>query len=381
MPFEFTEAQELLQWEVRDFACKEIAPGARERAKQEIPPREMLKKIAEKGFNAINIPEEYGGRPGDWVSVGIVVEELSRADFSAGGAVVMPQLTHILLGGRKELHREWLPQVIKSDKHTCFCVTEPGCGSDVAAMRVRAKRDGDTYVLNGEKTSVSGGLWADVAYVFAKTDDAAGLKGINVFLVPLDLPGITRSRIPDMGFKPYGRASIFMDNVRVSMQNILLKEGGGFYTIMQAFDWFRLVLSLQALGAAAASLNEAAEYAKKRTAFGKPIALFQGVAFKIAEDATLLEAARLMCYKTLWLRDKGVPHTKETAMCKWWCPQVAVRTIHNAMLIHGHGGYGEEYPIAQRLWDVIGYEIADGTAEIQKIIISREIMGKDFTPS
>ena len=319
MPFEFTEAQEMFKKEVRDFARKEILPGAKERAKLEgsTPETEaVMKKIVDMGLTGINIPEEYGGQPGDWVTAGIAVEELSKAEFMAGGA---PLIAHIPLGifyYREDLRKEWIPSVIKMEKSLCFCVTEPDAGSDVTSIKMRAEKDGNEWVLNGEKTSVSGGMFAESGLIFAKTDPNAGFKGISCFLVPLNQPGVVRSSFKDMGFKGAGRASINFDNVRVPEDANLMPEGKGFYRIMMGFDFYRVVLSLQCLGAAGQSLDEAIEYAKMRTAFGKQIGRFQGVAFKLAEDATLLEAGRLMCYRTLWLRDKGERHTKETAMCK-----------------------------------------------------------------
>jgi len=383
MPFEFTEAQEMFKKEVRNFAQKEVAPGAKERAKQEEPTPEseaVMQKIVDMGLTAINLPEEYGGQEADWVSFGIAVEELSRAEFAAGGAPLFGQIAYALFADREDLRKEWVPKVIKMEKKLCFAVTEPDSGSDVSSMKLKADRDGDFYVLNGEKTAVSGGMWADAAFVFAKTDPAGGFKGVTSFLVPMDLPGITKSHFADMGCRGYGRASVIFDNVRVPAANILGEEGKGFYRIMNGFDYYRVVLSLQCIGAAGISLDEAVEYAKQRTAFGKQIGRFQGVAFKLAEDATMLELGRLMCYRTLWMRDKGEQHSKETAMCKLFCPQAAMRTINDCIVTIGHVAYSEEYPLEQRLRDVIGYQIADGTPEIQKLVISRDLFGREIVP-
>ena len=262
----------------------------------------------------------------------------------------------------------------------CLALTEPDCGSDAAAIRMKAVREGDYYILNGEKTSITGGMTSDVSYLFAKTDPKAGARGVTSFLVPLDLPGVTKSAMSDMGFKSQPRCSIFMDDVRVPLDHRLSDEGKGFYMLMGTFDVLRVFLSLSALGGAETSLNEAIAYAKLRTAFGRPIARFEGVSFKIAEHATWIEVARLLCYRALWLADQGLPHTKEAAMCKWLGPVVARNAIHDALLIHGHVAYSEELPIEQRLRDVIGYEMADGTADIMKTIVARELIGKESRP-
>lgn len=383
MPFEFTEAQEMFKKEVRNFAQKEIAPGAKERAEQEWFSKEsteMWQKMVDMGLAGLNIPEEYGGQPADWVSVGIAIEELSKADWSAGGAPFIGHIPYGIFADREDLRKEWIPAVIKREKTLCFSVTEPNAGSDVSSIEMKAKKDGDHYILNGEKTSVSMGMYADAALVFAKTDSTAGFQGISCFLVPLNLPGITKSSFEDMGFKGVGRASIIFDDVRVPADANVVPGDKGFLRIMTGFDFYRVVLSMQCLAAAGASLDEAIEYAKQRTAFGKQIGRFQGVAFKLAEDATLLETGRLMCYRTLWLRDKGERHTKETAMCKWWCPQISLRIINDAMVTFGHVAYSEEYPLERRYRDVVGFQIADGTPEIQKLIISRELFGREITP-
>jgi cyclohexanecarboxyl-CoA dehydrogenase len=379
--FGFSEAQEMLRKEVREFAQKELLPGAKERAKQDRFPRELVKRIGELGLLGINLPEEFGGQTADWVSVGIAVEEIAKADFS------LSMLPHQVIGcalailqGDKEVQQEWLPPLIRGEKLIALATTEPDCGSDAAAMKTKAVRKGDHYILQGEKTSISLGMQAEVSIIFAKTDPAQRARGVTAFLVPLDLPGISRSPFRDMGCKPIGRASLILDDVSLPAKYRLGEEGQGFYTVMKQFDFIRICLGLEALGAAQVSLEEAMTFAKQRTAFGKPIAKFEGVSFKIAEHATLIEAARLLCYRALWLRDQGLPHTKESAMAKWFAPQVAVHAIHDALLIHGHVGYSEEYPLEQRLRDVIGWEIGDGTAEIMKVIISRELLGREFLP-
>jgi len=381
MGFGFTEAQEMFRREVRTFAQREIAPGAAARAKGDHFPREIIKRVAEMGLMGLNLPEKYGGQTVDWVTLGIAVEEIARADFNLALPATLSSGAGIALRlAPEEVQEEWLPPLIRGDILLCLATTEPGIGSDVARMQCRAIRQDGFYILQGEKTSVTMGYQAEAGIIFAKTDPTAGAYGVTAFLVPLNSPGVSRSRIPDMGCKPMGRASIIFDNARVPEKYRLGDEGKGFYLVMSQFDVIRVCLGLMCIGIATTSLEDAINYAKQRTAFGKPIARFEGISFKIAEAATLLEAGRLLCYRTLWLKDQGLKHTKESAMCKWWCPKIAVRVIHDALLIHGHFGYSEELPLEQRLRDVIGWELADGSAEIMKIIISRELMGREFLP-
>lgn len=379
--FGFSEDAEMLRKLVHEFCHRELAPGAKQRSKLNYYPKELRKKIGEVGYFGIQAPEKYGGQPLDWVSAGIVAEELGSTDLAA--AVLFHHAlasVQIILQGAEELQEEWIPDIIRGEKIACFLITEPECGSDAAAIKLQAIRDGDTYVLRGEKTSVTYGTQSDVALVWAKTDPTQGGRGVTAFLVPTNLPGLDFSAVADMGFKPMERCSIFFDDVRIPASNQIGEKGKGFSIVLGSFDFLRIFLSLEVLGLARTSLEMAIAYAKERTAFGRPIAKFEGVSFKIAEAATLLEAARLLCYRSLWLRDQGIGHTKESAMCKWFAPQVAVRIIHDSLLIHGHYGYSEEYPIEQYLRDAIGYELADGSAEIMKIIISRGILGREFLP-
>ena len=385
--FGFSEEQEMFRMVMRDFAQKELAPGAKERAKQEgqfMMAHEELKNIVSKmNIIGLGISTEYGGQGADWLTMGIAVEEMSKADMNMGALPVLPALVAKAMdigGVSHEVKQKYISAMCRGECLPCLALTEPDFGSDAAAIRMKAVREGDYYILNGEKTSVSGGMTADIAFLFAKTDLEAGFKGVTSFIVPLDLPGVSRSPILDMGFKSATRASIFFDNVRIPVDHRLSEEGKGFYMLMGTFDVLRVFLSLSVLGGAETSIDEAIEYVKLRTAFGKPIARFEGVSFKIAEHATWIEAAKLLCYRTLWLADQGAVHTKEAAMCKWLCPVVACNAIHDALLIHGHVAYSEELPIEQRLRDAIGFQMADGTAEIMKLIIARLLIGKEAKP-
>jgi cyclohexanecarboxyl-CoA dehydrogenase len=380
--FGFSEEEELFRRQIREFAQKELAPGAKERNKRGELDLEMIKKMSSIGLMSMNAPAKYGGTAASWVNIGIAVEELAKVDFSMGYYVIGTPgfLSRVLSSAHEEVQSEWYPRLLNGDVVPSLCLTEPDCGSDAAAIKTRAVREGDYYVISGEKTSVSDGMQAEIAAVFAKTDPAAGAKGVSCILVPLTLPGITRSALEDMGWIPMRRASIIFDGVRIPTKYRIGEEGQGFYIAMDAITGIRVCLSLLAIGKAEGALEEAVKYAKERTAFGRPIARFEAISFKIAEQATILEAARLLCYRALWLKDQGIRNMKEAAMAKWYGARMAVMAIHEMLLIYGHIGYTTDYPVEQHLRDVIGNEIGDGTAEIMKLIISREIMGRGFEP-
>jgi len=382
MSFVFTDEEELFRRQIQEFAQKELTPGVKERAKKTAVDMKLVKKMADLGLLAMNVPEKYGGQKVSWVTVGIAIEEMSKVDFTVG---VLPIGTCGYLGqalsyAPEYLQDRWFKPVIDGDMLCCLCLTEPDCGSDAVALKTKAVKDGKHYILNGEKTSISWGMQAKVGVVFAKTDPAAGAKGVSAFIVPVDTPGLTKSSIPDMGWPSAQRASFFFDDARIPADHLLGEEGQGFYLAMNVIGVVRVGLTLQAIGHAEGALDEAIAYAKQRTAFGRPLANFQAVSFKIAEEATKLEAARLLCYKALALRDKGERNLKEASMAKWYGARVAMEACHEALLIHGQIGYSEECRAEQRLRNVIGNEIGDGTAEIMKLNISREIIGKEFQP-
>jgi cyclohexanecarboxyl-CoA dehydrogenase len=283
--------------------------------------------------------------------------------------------------GTEEVAAEWVPAFVSTDKVCSAAISEPDCGSDIAAIKTRAARNGDYYTINGEKTSVSRGVYSDACLLLAKTDPEAGIRGITQFLVPLDLPGIEISPLIDMGCKPVGRALVNFANVTLPAKYRIGEEGQAFSrSFVAGVDKGRALAGLAALAAAQASLDETIAFSKERVVFGRPIAKYEGVSFKIAEAATYIEAAKWLCYYTLWLGDQNLPSFKEGSMCKWWCPSLAVQIIHDCLLLHGHVGYTEELPLAQRMRDVIGYEFTDGTAEISKLNIVREILGKENLP-
>ena len=379
MEFGFTEEQQAIRDTARRFAREKLAPGYRAREESGVIDRALVREMGSLGLIAGDLPDEFGGFGLDSTSIGIVVEEICHADLNVGYVQVLGSLNSQIIGAhaRPELAREWIPRIIAGEVLVALALTEPRGGSDAAHLQLRAERDGGDYVLNGEKTSISFSDQADIAVVFARTGAAEdGARGVSAFLVPLDTPGITRTRFDDLGSEAVGRGSLHFDNVRVSADAMLGDEGGGFRQVMNGFDYSRALIALQCLAAARASLDETWPHVAEREAFGRPLAQFQGVSFLLAEGEAHYKTVRLLCYETLWRRDTGQPHTSEAAMVKWLGPKTALEIVHQCLLTHGHAGYSRDLPHQQRLRDVMGLEIGDGTAQIMKLIVAREKIGR-----
>ncbi|OLC15674.1 MAG: cyclohexanecarboxyl-CoA dehydrogenase [Candidatus Rokubacteria bacterium 13_1_40CM_69_27] len=382
MDFAFTPEQEELIRTLRAFARKELAPRSRHWDKTAQFPWEAWRRMGELGLFGLRAPVEYGGQETDLLTMGIVTEEIARGDFSCTYGLQLAGLAGEIVGrnGAEEVKKRWLPPMIGGEAVLAIGLTEPSVGSDAANLACRAVRERDEYVITGEKSGISLGMVAHAIMLFATTNPAAKARGVTAFLVPLDLPGVSRSPLRDLGARAIGRAVLSFDHVRIPASHRLGEEGSGFYQVMRGFDFNRVLIALACLGAAQTSLEETMAYVKERQAFGKPIVQFEGVSFPIAEAATYIDAARWLCYRALWLADHGQPHTKESAMVKWWAPRLSVETIHQCLLLHGHYGYTDELPFEQRLRDVIGLEIGDGTAEVMKLVVARELMGRESLP-
>ena len=382
MDLAFSPEQEELVRALRQFARRELAPHSARWDKSGEFPWEAWRRMGELGLLGLRVPAAHGGQESDFVTFGIAMEEIGRGDFSCTYGLQLAGLAGEILGrsASADLQGRWLPPTARGEQVIALALTEPGAGSDAANLACRAERDGDDYLITGEKSGISLGMVAQAAIVFARTDPAGRARGVTAFLVPLDLPGVSRSPLRDMGTRAIGRAVLAFDHVRVPASHRLGAEGTGFYQVMQGFDYNRIGIALACLGVAQQSLDETMVYVKERKAFGHVLARFQGVSFAIAEAATHLEACRWLCYRALWLADQGRPHTKESAMTKWWGPRLAVETIHQCLLLHGHYGYTDELPFEQRMRDVIGLEIGDGAAQIMKMIVARELMGRETLP-
>jgi cyclohexanecarboxyl-CoA dehydrogenase len=382
MDFALTAEQEALVRTLRVFARRELASRSPEWDKSGEFPWDAWKQMAQLGLFGLRTPAAYGGQEADLLTTGLAVEEIGRGDFSCTYGLQLAALAGEILGrnATEEVRRQWLPAMVTGDAVLAIALTEPSVGSDAANLACRAVRQGDDYIITGEKSGISLGIVAHAVMLFATTNPAAKAHGVTAFLVPLDLPGISRSALHDLGSRAIGRAVLSFDQVRIPVGYRMGSEGGGFYEVMRGFDFNRVLIALACIGTAQACLDETMQYVKERKAFGRPIVQFEGVSFPIAEAATHLEAARLLAYRALWLADRGERHTRESAMVKWWVPKLAVDIIHQCLLLHGHYGYTDELPFGQRMRDVIGLEIGDGTAEVMKLIVARELMGRESLP-
>jgi cyclohexanecarboxyl-CoA dehydrogenase len=382
MDLAFSPEQDELVRTIRHFARRELAPRSAHWDRTGEFPWEAWRRMGELGLLGLRVPEAYGGQAADFLTFGIAMEEIGRGDFSCTYGIQLAGLAGEILGrsGTEEIKTRWLPPTASGVAVVALALTEPGAGSDAANLACRAERDGDGYVITGEKSGISLGMAAQAAIVFARTDPDGRARGVTAFVVPLDLPGVSRSPLRDMGTRAIGRAVLAFDHVRLPASHRLGEEGTGFYQVMQGFDYNRIGIALACLGVAQQSVEETMGYVKERKAFGRALARFEGVSFAIAEAATHLEACRWLCYRALWLADQGRPHTKESAMTKWWGPRLAVDTIHQCLLLHGHYGYTDELPFEQRMRDVIGLEIGDGASEVMKMVVARELMGRESLP-
>ncbi|MGY2490876.1 cyclohexanecarboxyl-CoA dehydrogenase [Cupriavidus sp. CP313] len=367
----------------RRFADARVAPGYLERDQTRVLDRALMREMGEMGFIAPELPEACGGQGMGSLAAGVIHEAVARADLSLSYINLLASLNGQILAqhARPEIGGPWLQRLTRGEALLAIALTEPRGGSDAANLRLRMERDGDAYVLNGEKTSISAADQADAAVVFARTGPVdAGARGVSAMLVPMDLPGITRNRFDCHGQRAIGRGSIFFENVRVPASHLLGQEGQGFVQVMQGFDFSRALIGLQVLAVAQAALDETWAYVAERQAFGKPLSAFQGVSHPLADFQTQVTAARLLCLQTLWLKDHGQPHTTEAAMCKWWAPKLAYDVVHQCLLSFGHGGY-DRGVMEQRLRDVLGFQIGDGTAQIMKTIIARGRAGREAVPA
>lgn len=367
----------------RRFATGRVAPGFLERDKTRVLDRALMREMGELGFIAPELPEQYGGQGLGCLAAGVIHEEIARADLSISYINLLASLNGQILAhhGKPEVVKPWLDKLTQGKALFAIALTEPRGGSDAANLRLKMERVGDCYVLNGEKTSISAADQADAAVVFARTGTVeSGAHGVSAVLVPMDLPGITRNRFDCHGQRAIGRGSLFFENVKVPANHLLGQEEKGFVQVMQGFDFSRALIGLQVLAVARVALEETWEYVAQRQAFGQPLSAFQGVSHPLADYDTQVVSARLMCLQTLWLKDKGLPHTAEAAMCKWWGPKLAYDVIHQCLLMFGHGGYDHGL-MEQRLRDVLGFQIGDGTAQIMKTIIARTRAGRAAVPA
>lgn len=378
--FSFTEEQEHFRQMLRDFSKEELLPNYTKWDREGTLPRHLWKKLGELGVNGLRIPIEYGGSEADCVTTGIAAEEIGRGDFNLTYAVMLNSLIGEIINNHasEEIKQEWLPQIASGDKIVGIALTEPDAGTDAAGIQTTAVYQDGHYILNGEKSGISVATMGDAFLVFAKTNPELGSKGVSCFIVPSDLPGVECSGYDDLGNIPIGRGSIYLNDVKVPENNLIGLENKGFFQVMNGFDLSRLLIGLQCVGAASQSLDETIEHVKVRQSFGRPLAKYQGVSFPIVEHYTRLELIKWQAYRGLWLRDQGLPHSKESSSVKWLGPKWSQEAIHDCLLLNGHYAYTKEMPHEQRLRDVIGLEIGDGTAEANMMVIANHIIGREY---
>src|SRR5215217_2321209 len=378
MNFELTDVQREIQRMCREFAAKELTPNARKWDEHHTWPSDAVKKLAELSLLGVAVSEKYGGAGLDNVCYALAMEEISRGCASTG--VIMSVNNSLYCDpvskfGTEAQKEEFLAPFARGDKLGCFGLTEPEAGSDAAAQQTIAVRRGDEFVINGSKNWITNGPKADAIVLFTMTNKEAGNKGITAFLVPTNTPGFTRAE-PDkkMGISAAWSCSMFFEDMRVPAKNILGKEGEGFKVAMSTLDGGRIGIASQALGIARAAYEEAVRYSGERKSFGKPIREHQAIQFMIADMAMEIDAARLLVWRAALLKDKGVRHSAESAMAKLYASEMASRVANKALQVHGGMGYSKEMDAERHVRDARITEIYEGTSEIQRIVISANLL-------
>ena len=376
MELRFTEEQDMIRQMVRDFAKAEIEPFV-ERMEQGEFPSEILQKMGELGLMGTTAPESLGGSEMDFTSYIIAINELSKVSAVVG--VILSVHTSvgtnpIIYFGNDAQKQKYVPKLASGEYLGAFCLTEPGAGSDAGSLKSRAVKDGDNYIINGSKVFITNGGEADVYIVFASTNPELGSRGISAFIVEKGTPGLVIGKDEHkMGLHGSRTVQLTFENMVVPADNLLGAEGDGFRIAMSNLDVGRIGIAAQALGIAEAALEAATRYAKERVQFGKPIVVNQGVAFKLADMATAVEAARLLVYRAANLRTQGLPCGKEASMAKLFASKTAVDVAIDAVQIFGGYGYTKDYPVERYFRDAKVTEIYEGTSEIQRIVIGKHL--------
>ena len=378
LDFSFSGEQELFRRTVREFAKKEIAPRIREYERKRQFPWEIYRRMGNSGLLGLRLPKQYGGQEADAVTMGILAEELGRVGWSIPLGDIMGEV--LALHGPEHLKSEWLPALVRGERILGIANTEPSAGSDAAAITTRATKRGEHYVLNGEKQFITGIEECGAYCLLAKTDPERGSKGVSMFLVEVNRPGVERHSLDALGWRLFSFGGIVLKDVSIPASNLIGQENQGFYYVMETFDLMRTLIAVWCIGIAEGALEENIEYAKQRTAFGRPIAKFESVQSRIVEGFTQLEAARLLCYRTLWFKDKGEKIIKDSAMVKWYVPQLTFHVVNDCLQNHGAIGFTTECMDEYRLREIRGAMIGDGTTDINKIVVARELLGREFLP-
>ncbi len=378
MDFEYNETQQMIRKSVREFAEKELGPESAHYDEVQEVPVHWMKKMADMGLTGIAIPSEYGGSGLDYISYAIAIEEISRVDASAG---VMAAVNNglacepLFKWGTEEQKKEYLTKVAKGEWFGCYALTEPGAGSDAAAISTNAELKGGEWHLNGTKIFVTNGYIAKLIITYARTDSGPGAKGISAFILTDDTPGFSRIKKEDkLGIRASDTMSFAFDNCTIPEENLLGTRGEGFKIAMATLDVGRIGIASQALGISQAAYEAAVKYSKERKAFGGPISDLQAIQFKLADMATQIEAARLLTHRACFMKDQGVRHTTESSMAKLFASEVCNLVVDQALQIHGGYGFVKDYPVERFFRDQKITELYEGTSEIQRLVIARGLL-------
>ncbi len=382
MDFSLTPAQQAVQAAARDFARQRVAPLARAMDENGAMPLALAHEMGALGLLGGPLPREHGGQGWDALSLALCYEELGRVDSSVRGFMTVHTslvAQCLLQWGSAEQIARYLPRLARGEMIGCYCLTEPNAGSDAGSLESTATPDGDGYVLRGEKIWITNGGLAHLALVFANADPPQKHRGIAAFLVETDTPGFRRERMPgrELGHRASDHARIVLDGLRVPAAAVLGGPGQGFRVAMSALDHGRLGVAAGALGVGQACLDACVEFARARRQFGQRIGNFEMIQAALADMAAEVEAARWLVYHAAWLKDQGQRATREVSIAKLYATEAAVRAANEAVLLHGGRGYSNEYPVERYYRDIKGLQIYEGTAHIQRIVIARELLGKE----
>jgi alkylation response protein AidB-like acyl-CoA dehydrogenase len=377
MNFDLTTEQKLIQKTIREFAEAEVAPGAEQRDKEKQFPLEIFKKLADLGIMGLPFPEKYGGGGADTISFAIVVEELSRACGSTG----ITYSAHVSLGGApiylfgtEEQKQKYLVPICTGESFGAFGLTEPNAGSDAGGTQTEAVEDGEDFIINGNKCYITNASYAKHLALTAITGRKDGQKEISAIMVPTNAEGFTViDNYEKMGLHASNTTELVLEDVRVPQENLLGKRGEGFKQFLVTLDGGRIGIGAMAVGIAQAAYERALQYAKERKQFGKSLSSFQAIQFKLADMAMKIELARNMVYKAAWLKDQGRKFTKEASMCKLYASEICMEVSSQAVQIHGGYGYMREYQVERYMRDAKLLEIGEGTSEVQRMVIAREV--------
>ena len=380
MDFKLTDEQEQLRRSVREFAETEIRPHVMEWDEPAKFPKEILPKLAELGYLGVIFPEQYGGAGMGYVEYAILIEELSRVDGSVGIIVAAHTSlcsNHIFKAGTEEQRKKYLVPLAEGKKLGCWSLTEPEAGSDAGGTRTTAKESGHCWVLSGAKTFATNGHQADVCVAMAVTDSGKGPHGISAFIVEPDMPGFKLGKKENkLGLRASDTSELIFEDCEIPKENILGQRGEGFVDSLKILDGGRISIAALGLGMAQGAFEASLAYSKERKQFGKPISSFQAIQWKLADMKTEIDAARLLTYQAANLADRGLAHTKESSMAKLMTSEVAVKVANEAVQVHGGYGFTKDYPVEKFYRDVKLCTIGEGTSEIQRLVIARELLGR-----